>query len=240
MGHIIDHRVLIITGGSRGIGLATIKHFARNNWRIVNLSRKPCDVQGVTNIEIDLQHLSKSHDRLKQELIAELGESSVISLVHNAGAFINDNAAEQSAETARALLEINVIAPIVLNQIIIPLMAEGSSIVYIGSTLSEKAVANCASYVVSKHAVAGLMKSTCQDLAGKGIHTCCVCPGVTETEMLKERCQQTPGLIDTLSKMSAYHRLIKPEELADLIWFCAHHPIINGSILHGNLGQVER
>jgi NAD(P)-dependent dehydrogenase (short-subunit alcohol dehydrogenase family) len=240
MGHIIDHRVLVITGGSRGIGLATLNQFIKNNWRVVNLARKPCDVVGVTNIAIDLQHLSKAQEDLKQELSAELGESSVISLVHNAGVFINDNVAEQSAETARALFEINVVAPIILNQIVIPMMAEGSSIIYVGSTLAEKAVANCASYIASKHAVAGLMKATCQDLAGKGIHTCCVCPGVTETEMLKERCQQTPGLLDTLSKLSAYHRLIKPEELAELIWFCANHPVINGSMIHGNLGQVER
>ncbi|MFN7096829.1 MAG: SDR family NAD(P)-dependent oxidoreductase [Gammaproteobacteria bacterium] len=240
MGHIIDHRVLIITGGSRGIGLATIKQFAKNNWRIINLSRKPCDITGVTNIEIDLQHVTRSLEHLKQLLAAELGDSSMICLVHNAGMYISDTVAEQSAETARALLEINVVAPIILNQIVIPLMAAGSSIIYLGSTLSEKAVPHSASYVVSKHAVAGLMRATCQDLAGRNIHTCCVCPGVTETEMLKERCDHAPGLMDTLVKMSAYHRLVKPEELADLIWFCAHHPIINGSILHGNLGQIER
>ena len=59
------------------------------------------------------------------------------------------------------------------------------SIIYIGSTLSEKGVANSCSYVTSKHAVVGLMRSTTQDLVGKGIHTACICPGFTDTEMLK-------------------------------------------------------
>ncbi|NNM59441.1 MAG: hypothetical protein HKM04_06450 [Legionellales bacterium] len=84
------------------------------------------------------------------------------------------------------------------------------------------------------------MKASCQDLAGKGIHTCCVCPGVTETEMLIERCKHVPGLLETLSGLSTYHRLLQPDELAELIEFCACHPLINGAMIHGNLGQVER
>lgn len=240
MGNLMSHRVLIITGGSRGIGLATIEQFIKNNWRVINLSRQPSEVMGVTNIAIDLQHLTKSQEHLKQSLAAELGESSVISLVHNAGVFIHDTVDNQSPETTRALLEVNLIAPIILNQILIPMMAPGSSIIYIGSTLSEKAVPGCASYVVSKHALAGLMKATCQDLAGKDIHTCCVCPGVTETQMLRERCAQNPELMTTLLKITAYQRLLQPEELAELVWFCSTHPLINGATIHGNLGEITR
>eukprot|EP01043_Picozoa_sp_COSAG02_P056833 COSAG02_NODE_6801_length_3352_cov_170.007378_3_plen_92_part_00 len=52
---------------------------------------------------------------------------------------------------------------------------------FVGSTLSEKAVANTASYVTAKHAMVGLMRATCQDLAAAAapVHTALVCPGFT-------------------------------------------------------------
>jgi 3-oxoacyl-[acyl-carrier protein] reductase len=64
-------------------------------------------------------------------------------------------------------------------------MGPGSSVLYVGSTLSEKAVPGSFSYVVSKHAQLGMMRATCQDLMGTGIHTAMVCPGFTDTEMLR-------------------------------------------------------
>ena len=42
------------------------------------------------------------------------------------------------------------------------------------------------SYVVSKHALVGMMRATCQDLAGREIHTACICPGFTDTEMFRD------------------------------------------------------
>ncbi|MBY0544018.1 MAG: SDR family oxidoreductase [Gammaproteobacteria bacterium] len=236
----MDKPILIITGGSRGIGLATIERFLEQGSQVINLSRRPCEIMGVTNLNVDLAKLAVNQDEIQHELAAELGEPMVISLVHNAGHFVHDTVYTQSLADARAVLEVNLIAPIILNQLLIPFMAPGSSIIYIGSTLAEKAVPNCASYIVSKHAIAGLMKATCQDLAGKGIHTCCVCPGITETEMLQARCEQQPGLLDTLSQLSTYGRLIQPHEMAELIEFCSLHPIINGAMIHGNLGQIER
>jgi NAD(P)-dependent dehydrogenase (short-subunit alcohol dehydrogenase family) len=52
---------------------------------------------------------------------------------------------------------------------------------FVGSTLSEKAVANTASYVTAKHAMVGLMRATCQDLAvaAAPVHTAAICPGFT-------------------------------------------------------------
>lgn len=235
-----EQRALILTGGSRGIGEATIKQFLKRKWRVINVSRHPSEVIGVTNIVANLQHLSDERLEIRQQLEAELPENTVISLIHNAGSFVNDTVDNQSPEVVRAVFEVNLIAPIILNQWVIPLMLPGSSIIYIGSTLAEKAVSGCASYIASKHAIAGLMKATCQDLAGREIHTCCICPGVTETEMLIERCKQVPGLLDTLSNLSTYKRLLQPDELAELIAFCADHPLINGAIIHGNLGQIER
>ena len=234
--------ILVITGGSRGIGFATVKAFIAQGWTVINLSRTPCVWPEVINIIMDLTLLgqSQSPEGFPPVWQSLFYEKKRVVLVHNAGMFVPDTVSALSVATTRVLFEVNVFAPMVLNEALIPFMAEGSAIIYIGSTLSEKGVPETASYTSSKHAVVGLMKATCQDLAKTGIHTCCICPGITETEMLKTRCENNPHLFETLSSLSTYGRLVQPEELAELIWFCAQHPVINGAVIHGHLGQIER
>ncbi len=129
------------------------------------------------------------------------------------------------------------VAPNTLNYFAIPYMKRGSSIIYVGSTLAEKAVPGTYTYVVSKHALIGMMRSTCQDLAGQEIHTACVCPGFTDTEMLREHVPAEA--MDGIRAMSAYGRLSDPDEIAETIFWAATNPVINGAVLHANLGQRE-
>ena len=91
-------------------------------------------------------------------------------------------------------------------------MKKGSSILYVGSTLSEKAVPQMSSYVISKHAMIGLMRSTCQDLFGRFIHTACICPGATETEMLVEYVQGNQDALKAMASTLSENRLISSEE----------------------------
>ncbi len=136
-------------------------------------------------------------------------------------------------------INLNVIAPHMLNRALIKKMQPGSAIIYIGSTLSEKAVANTFSYITSKHAIVGMMRATCQDLAGTGIHTACICPGFTDTEMLRERVGNDPAILSSIASASAFNRLATPGEIADSILFAAENPVVNGAVIHANLGQVE-
>jgi hypothetical protein len=46
--------------------------------------------------------------------------------------------------------------------------------------------------------------------------------------------------MDMVRAMSAYNRLITPDEIADVLLFAATNPVINGAVLHANLGQIER
>jgi NAD(P)-dependent dehydrogenase (short-subunit alcohol dehydrogenase family) len=233
-------RNVLITGASRGIGRASAERFLAQGWRVFTISRSPCPIAGTRWLEADLC-AADLEDRLGAWLDAELAEGpQVLCVVHNAATLIPDSSAQLDPGTLRDVLELNVVAPTRINRVVIPRMAPGSSVLYIGSTLSEKAVAGVASYVLSKHALAGLMKSTCQDLAGRGIHTACICPGFTKTEMLLDRAGGDPGLLDSLGALSTFNRLIEPAEIAALIGFAAEHPVINGAMLHGNLGQIER
>ncbi len=84
------------------------------------------------------------------------------------------------------------------------------------------------------------MRSTCQDLAGRQVHTTCICPGFTDTDMLREHVGGSDDVLKSIAAVCSYNRLIEPAEIADTIYFCATHPVINGTVMHANLGQIER
>ncbi len=126
-----------------------------------------------------------------------------------------------------------------LNQRLLPLLPRTSSVLYVGSTLAEKAVPGAFSYIVSKHAQLGMMRATCQDLMGSGIHTAMICPGFTDTEMLRAHLGSDPDVAAAVAGMNSFNRLIAPEEIAELIRWAHHNPVINGAVLHANLGQKE-
>lgn len=230
--------ILVITGGSRGIGLATAQCFAAKGYHIINLSRQNPKLEGVTHLRVDLSDINwaQQHGDKIAELLANAGS---ITVIHNAGWLNKDTIADVDAQVFQQVLQLNVIAASQLNQVALPFMKPGSSILYVSSTLGEKAVANTCSYVSSKHAQIGLMKSTCQDLFGKGIHTAAVCPGFTDTEMLRTHVGNDPGVLDYFATQSSFNRLLQPQEVADTLWFCSQSPAINGAVLHANLGQLE-
>ena len=230
-------KTLLITGASKGIGLAVARMCLADNYRVVNLSRSPAPDAGIENHAIDLSS-SSAESRLKS-LLGKVLEQGEIVLVHNAAKLHSDTANNTSTDDFRDIMDINLIAPHTLNQLVIPFMQPGSSIIYIGSTLSEKAVANTYSYVVSKHAMIGMMRATCQDLAGSGIHTACVCPGFTDTEMLREHVGKDQEVLSSIAAMSTFGRLVSPIEVATTIKFAAENPVINGAVIHANLGQIE-
>tara|TARA_B110000438_G_scaffold214423_1_gene206687 strand:+ start:296 stop:994 length:699 start_codon:yes stop_codon:yes gene_type:complete len=231
-------KTLIITGASKGIGFQVAKMAAEKSYRVINISRSDAAHASIENHNIDLA-APDAADKFAL-LVEELQIDGRITLIHNAAELKSDSAANTATADFRHTLELNVVAPHILNQILIPKMTQGSGIIYVGSTLSEKAVANTYSYVVSKHALIGMMRSTCQDLANTGIHTACVCPGFTDTEMLRAHVGEDAEIIESLSSLSTFGRLVTPEEIANTIVFAAENPVINGAVIHANLGQVER
>jgi len=230
-------KLLLITGASAGIGLATARHFADDGYTVVNLSRRRCPLPKATHINCDLA-TPRFLDNISGQLSPLLDEAERIVLIHNAARLDNDTAIETPSNRLREVFEVNLVAPNTLNYFTLPFMRPGSCVLYVGSTLSEKAVPGSFSYVVSKHALVGMMRATCQDLAGRSIHTACICPGFTDTEMVR---QHVPAeALESIRAMSAFGRLINPDEIARTLHWAAHNPVINGAVLHANLGQVER
>ena len=230
---------LIITGASSGIGYATAKLFQEDGYQVINLSRSKINLKNATHLTADLSKRDWSNE-VSKKLSLILTDSSEISLIHNASMMQSDNIENIDIDNLRDIYEVNLVAPAILNKIIIPYMKNGSSILYVGSTLSEKAVPQMSSYVTSKHGMIGLMRSTCQDLFGRYIHTACICPGATETEMLQEYVQGNQEALDMMAQTLSENRLISSEEIAKALFFCAKNSVINGSVIHANLGIISQ
>ena len=218
-------------------GLALLA-FLGDGYSVFNLSRRQCPLEGVQNVPCDLS----SEDAIAEtcgRLDAAVRASSSVALVHNASQMLKDSATDCDSALLRSVLETNVVAINSINQRLLPIMPRGSSVIYVGSTLSEKAVPGSFSYVVSKHAQMGMMRATCQDMMGLGVHTALVCPGFTDTEMLRTHLGDDSEVVAAIAGMNSFNRLIEPHEIAELIHWAHHNPVINGSVLHANLGQKE-
>ena len=212
--------VLIITGGSRGIGLATIRTFLKHGFAVVNVSRTSCPIgDGVLQIEMDLENFSQEALEVMKHTVKSARR---VTLIHNASCLFKDRVERVEREELQRAFAVNIQAPVQLNQWVLPLMEgkEGFSLLYVGSTLSEKAVSGSFSYVTTKHAQAGMMKATCQDLMGKGIHTALICPGATDTGMLRDHLEHDGDRLEAIARSNSFRRLVRPDEIAENTFFC--------------------
>ena len=230
--------IAIITGASVGIGQATARAFQDGGYEVVNLSRRLCDLPGVHNLACDLADPDSVGDAI-DALLSHVHGLSEICLIHNASQMRKDSADDCPDDNLRAVLETNVIAVNRLTRALLPGMGPGSSVLYVGSTLAEKAVPGTFSYVTSKHAQLGMMRATCQDLMGSGIHTAMISPGFTDTEMLRTHLGNDQVLLEQIAAMNSFGRLIEPEEIAGVLLWAHRNPVINGGVLHASLGQRE-
>ena len=228
----------IITGASVGIGLATAQALLAKGYTVFNLSRRPCPVEGVKNIECDLAK-QDAIDQACDLLLSNIEGSRCVALVHNACQMQKDSAVDCHSNNLRDILETNIVAANSINQRLLGHLPPTSSVLYMGSTLSQKAVAGSFSYVISKHALMGMMRASAQDLMGSGIHTALICPGFTDTEMLRTHLGNDQEVIRAIGNLNSFGRLIQPAEIADLIVWAHGNPVINGAVLHANLGQKE-
>lgn len=230
-------QLAIITGASSGIGYACAQVFLAAGYQVINVARRSANHADIIDMAIDLADEFALAAGLEQ-LNNYVSQVDQVALVHNAAYLAGDQADAGDIEILKRSLAVNVLAPTIINRALLPLLPATSSLIYIGSTLSEKAVPGSYSYVSSKHAVAGMMKASCQDLIGKQIHTACICPGFTDTEMLRQHIPDE-AVLQSIGANNGFGRLAQPEEIAQLVLWAHQNPVINGSMLHANLGQAE-
>jgi 3-oxoacyl-[acyl-carrier protein] reductase len=228
----------IITGASRGVGLAAAQLFVEAGWDVIGVSRSRCPLPAVRSVHIDLAAPSLSHD-ISRQLLPTLTPGRIC-VVHNAARLDHDTATTITAARMHEVLALNVVAPALLNAALLPRMTAGSSVIFVGSTLSEQGASDALSYVTTKHAVAGLMRATTQDIAGTGVHAVCICPGFIDTDMLRARVGDDEEKLTWMRNLSGMGRVLEPMEVARLIVFCADNPSVGGAVLHANLSQRQQ
>lgn len=232
-------RLCLVTGGSSGIGEAVCARFAAEGFETVSISRRPSRLQNVRSMEIDLAKPEGPKSAADAVLALLAGGKAQVCLVHCASNYPSDSAQQPDLDGLDGCLRLNVTAPADLTAKLLPSMAEGSSILFVGSTLSEKAVGGKLSYATAKHAMTGLMRATAQDLLGSGIHTALICPGIAYTEMVRNAVAGKEEAFEAFVK-DLQGRFVTVEEIASFMFDVSRTSVLHGTVLHCNGGQRER
>ena len=180
--------VVLVTGGSSGIGLATVKRLAARDHRVFTASRRPTRTplpQGVTPVVFDVA-APDAVGALVAEVVDAAGTIDV--LVNNAGAGGVQPLEDTTDEDAHRLLEVNVFGPMRLARAVIPVMrAQGGGRIINVSSMNDSLPAPFGGwYSASKAALTSLSYVLRAELRAHDIHVTVVAPGFFLTDMASE------------------------------------------------------
>lgn len=180
-------KTAVITGGSKGIGLALVKRFLEQGFKVVSVSRSmgelsPLQDQYGSQLVVMFADLSQKQAVLDtaQTILQQI--ESIDVLINNAGVFLPGAITQESDEDFELQMALNLNASYYLTKRLIPNLAKGGYVFNICSTASEKAYANGSSYCISKHALLGFTKVLRAELMNQGIAVSAVLPGPTLTD----------------------------------------------------------
>lgn len=216
----IADRTIVITGASSGIGLATAKHLHSLGARLVLASRNAATL---TEIEKELPgsaaiptDVTKPHDvaRLIEQSITRFHRIDV--LVNNAGRAMAKPVEHIDLDEYRQLLELNLIAPLRLMQMVIPVMREqgGGQIVNISSQASTKHIPFIAGYASTKAALNTLSLTAREELTKDGITVSIVTPGIVDTDFGVNTPSPEPGALRHSADGALLPHVIAPTTVA--------------------------
>jgi NAD(P)-dependent dehydrogenase (short-subunit alcohol dehydrogenase family) len=224
-------KVALVTGAGSGIGRAVAIRLAREGAVVIVTSRTQAHVEetcalagsGANGLVLDLRDRTSIEDAVRS--VAErFGRIDVLANV----AGVDDPAEPPVAETTDEVWDetfaVNVTGVFRLCRAAMPLLADGGSIVTVGSTNALVPRPNAAAYCASKAALLMLTRTLALELAPRRIRANCVCPGVVDTpltDLFLERADDPSTVREEYERWSPLQRLADPDEIASCVVFLA-------------------
>jgi NAD(P)-dependent dehydrogenase (short-subunit alcohol dehydrogenase family) len=188
-------RGVVVTGANRGIGQAVALAFLGQGWRVVAVARTLPSLEG-------LRGLAGERAACLETLACDVADAAALAataaalqaranvpavLVNNAGISLSAPLERTRREDVERVMAINLVAPYVLCAALMPAMAKagGGRVVNIASIAGLRGLRYTSAYCASKHALVGLTRALAVEWADRGVTVNAVCPGWTDTDMLK-------------------------------------------------------
>ncbi|GEN13398.1 NAD(P)-dependent dehydrogenase, short-chain alcohol dehydrogenase family [Myxococcus fulvus] len=219
-------KVVVITGGSDGIGLATAKAFAAEGAHVYVTGRRKERLDAAVNeiggatvgIQGDVSNLSDL-DRLYERIQRDHGRVDVV--FANAG--ISETAAlgEIDERHFDRVFSTNVKGMVFSVQKALPLMTRGGTVILAGSVSGSKGLPGLSVYNATKAAIRSLARTWTTDLKSRGIRVNVISPGMIETPAMQTYLQNNVGAEDVLKQMTPLGRLGQAEDIANAVLFLA-------------------
>jgi NAD(P)-dependent dehydrogenase (short-subunit alcohol dehydrogenase family) len=181
-----DKRIVLVTGGSRGIGLACCLLLGESGFKTISLSRTPPPVSLSTNthISVDLTDPSATSSALKRVL----SEHEISALVCNAGRGDIGSLENFSPVQIQQSIALNLISPLCIARDCLPTLRkrERSDIVFIGSTSALQGARYGSLYSTAKFGLRGVAQALSHEVASANCHVGIVQPGSVRTSFFDE------------------------------------------------------
>lgn len=226
----------LVTGAGQGIGEAIARQLLERGALVTVLGRRPEPLQKLVGeysgrcqmVLADVADESQIKTAFSQAVSAQ---GAINILVNNAGQASSTPFMKMDVTHWQQMLNVNLTGTMLCIQQVLPTMVQAGygRIVNVASTAGLMGYAYVAAYVAAKHGVVGLTRALALEFAQKGITVNAVCPGYTETEIIKTSIERvvaktgrTPEqALAEFVKGNPQGRLVQPQEVADaVLWLC--------------------
>ena len=239
---ILDGKVAVVTGGTRGIGFETVRQFLLNGAKVCLLgSRAETVDKAIQTLKSENQdflvigfypNLTSESEVAKtfESVKAEFGKIDI--LINNAGISSSTPLVNFSEAEYDKIADINIKSVFICSKVAVPYLKETKGVILnTSSMVSVYGQPSGVMYPASKFAVNGITKSLARELAPMGIRVNAVAPGITETDMVSALPKQ---VIEPLIKTIPLGRIGTPTDIANAFLFLASDmaSYITGDILH--------
>lgn len=240
---VLQDKIALVTGASRGIGKAVAKALAEQGATVVGTATTEQGAEGITAELAELGGrgvvLNVTDNAACDELLAELAkEGGPHILVNNAGITRDDLALRMKDEDWLEVIQTNLNSVFRLCRgVMRPMMrAREGRIINLTSVIASVGNPGQANYAAAKAAVAGMSRSLASELGSRNITVNCVAPGFIDTDMTRSLDE---GTTETLLSRIPLSRFGQPEDIANAVVYLAspQASYVTGTTLHVNGGM---